>query len=121
MVGSTNRIAWLTVAERSPSIYSDLSNNFLENSLEFGVDLVMYRLSFHFLIRVLLMFDLFFMNAIEINVIRIPKRIADEPIVPKFNPPFSIGLVRKSPKVAPNGRVNTNANQNKMMRDIFVK
>ena len=31
--------------------------------------------------------------------------------VPKSNPPFEIGLVKKSPKVAPNGRVKTKAIQ----------
>ena len=51
---------------------------------------------------------------------RITKSIADEPTVPKFNPPFSNGFVSKSPKVAPNGLVNTNANQNKIMCDILV-
>jgi len=32
-------------------------------------------------------------------------------IVPRFKPPFSIDLVKKSPKVAPNGRVRMNAIQ----------
>ena len=34
----------------------------------------------------------------------------DEPVVPKFNPPFSVDLVNKSPNVAPKGRVKTKAN-----------
>jgi len=46
---------------------------------------------------------------------------ADEPMVPKSNPPFSWGLVRKSPKVAPNGRVSTNATQNNSTEEILVK
>ena len=33
--------------------------------------------------------------------------------VPKSRPPLAIGLVKKSPKVAPNGRVKTKAIQNK--------
>jgi hypothetical protein len=56
-----------------------------------------------------------------IKITRIPKSIADEPIVPKLSPPLTIGLVSKSPKVAPNGRVKTKANQNKMMCEILVK
>jgi hypothetical protein len=32
--------------------------------------------------------------------------------VPRLSPPFDIGLVRKSPKVAPKGLVNTKAIQN---------
>jgi hypothetical protein len=52
---------------------------------------------------------------------RIPNNIADEPIVPKLSPPFASGFVNKSPKVAPNGRVKTNANQNKTMCEIFEK
>lgn len=49
------------------------------------------------------------------------RRISDDPIVPKFNPPFSKGLVRKSPNVAPNGRVNTKAIQNNRTVEILVK
>ena len=41
--------------------------------------------------------------------------------VPKSRPPFAKGLVRKSPKVAPNGLVKTKANQNKTTSLIFVK
>ena len=40
--------------------------------------------------------------------------INDEPTVPKFKPPLSSGFVNKSPKVAPNGRVRTNTDQNKI-------
>ena len=35
--------------------------------------------------------------------------------VPKSKPPLTSGFVRKSPNVAPNGLVNTNAIQNSMM------
>lgn len=49
------------------------------------------------------------------------KRISEAPIVPKLKPPLSDDFVSKSPNVAPNGRVNTNAIQNKNMEDIFVK
>lgn len=45
----------------------------------------------------------------------IPSETIEEEYVPRFIPPFSIGFVRKSPKVAPNGLVNTNAIQNKSM------
>ena len=41
---------------------------------------------------------------------------SDEPTVPKPRPPFSSGLVSRSPKVAPNGRVSTKAIQNRMTR-----
>ena len=41
--------------------------------------------------------------------------------VPKSKPPFAIGLVRKSPKVAPKGRVKTKAIQNKIIGLSFVK
>jgi len=41
--------------------------------------------------------------------IRIPKKNVDVAIVPKPNPPFSIGFVSKSPNVAPKGLVKTNA------------
>ena len=40
-------------------------------------------------------------------------------MVPKFNPPFAIGFVSKSPNVAPNGLVSTNASQNNAMCDIL--
>ncbi|MNN94685.1 hypothetical protein D3C81_2133540 [compost metagenome] len=52
---------------------------------------------------------------------RIPASTSDEPTVPKSRPPFSWGLVRKSPSVAPNGRVSTNATQNNSTDEIFVK
>ena len=57
----------------------------------------------------------------RINTTKIVNRIADEPIVPKFSPPFSIGFVSKSPKVAPNGRVKTNANQNNIIAETLRK
>ena len=41
--------------------------------------------------------------------------------VPKSKPPFAIGLVKKSPKVAPNGLVKINAVQNKNILDTAVK
>ena len=44
----------------------------------------------------------------------------DAPIVPKSRPPFSIGLVIKSPKVAPNGLVKINAIQNSNITEILV-
>lgn len=40
-------------------------------------------------------------------------------IVPKLSPPFSIGFVRRSPNVAPNGRVKTNAIQNKFILETL--
>src|ERR1035437_3077255 len=55
------------------------------------------------------------------NAARMIKRIKEEPLVPKSRPPFSFVFVRKSPKVAPNGRVKTNAIQNKRTVEIFVK
>ena len=64
-------------------------------------------------------FCLGMIGKLEFNVIDSPtktartaNKIIDEPIVPKFKPPFSRGFVSKTPKVAPNGRVNTNAAQN---------
>lgn len=59
--------------------------------------------------------------SISTKIKRIENRIADEPIVPKSKPPFESGLVNKSPKVAPKGRVKTNATQNKIMCEILVK
>lgn len=38
--------------------------------------------------------------------------IIDAIPLPKFNPPFESGFVKKSPNVAPNGRVNMKAIQN---------
>jgi hypothetical protein len=55
-----------------------------------------------------------------INISSIEASINDDPIVPKSNPPFSTGLVRTSPKVAPNGRVKTNAIQNRSTVEILV-
>ena len=45
----------------------------------------------------------------------------EEPTVPKSSPPAFMGFVRKSPKVAPNGRVRTNAIQNNMTLLIRVR
>ena len=44
---------------------------------------------------------------------RIDARMKEEPIVPNPRPPIAFGFVRRSPIVAPNGRVRTNAIQNK--------
>ncbi len=41
--------------------------------------------------------------------------------VPRSKPPLARGLVRKSPKVAPNGLVKTNAIQNNITRFSLVK
>ena len=41
-----------------------------------------------------------------------PIETIEEGKVPNANPPFAIGLVKKSPKVAPKGLVKTNAIQN---------
>ena len=38
----------------------------------------------------------------------------------KSKPPFAIGLSRKSPRTAPNGRVNINANQKSIVLDNLV-
>lgn len=38
--------------------------------------------------------------------------MSNEPWVPKPNPFLATGLVSKSPNVAPNGRMSTNATQN---------
>ena len=55
------------------------------------------------------------------NIRRATNRTRDEPVVPRFSPPFSVGLVNKSPNVAPKGLVNTNATQNKTTREALVK
>ena len=47
-------------------------------------------------------------------------RTREEPVVPKSKPPFPCGFVKRSPNVAPKGRVKTNATQNKNTREIFV-
>ena len=52
---------------------------------------------------------------------KIKNKIIEEPIVPKFNPPFSDDFVSRSPKVAPNGLVKTNASQNNNMCEILEK
>jgi hypothetical protein len=39
----------------------------------------------------------------------------------KFKPPLLTGLSRKSPTVAPSGRVKIKAAQNKKTRDVFVQ
>ena len=48
-------------------------------------------------------------------------RTMEEPEVPNPSPPLSGVFVSKSPKVAPNGRVKTNASQNKITGDTFEK
>ncbi len=52
---------------------------------------------------------------------RIAVNVADEPTVPRFKPPFARGLLKKSPTVAPNGRVSTNAIQNSNVAEIRVR
>ncbi len=49
------------------------------------------------------------------------KSTSDDPIVPKPRPPLSCALVRKSPAVAPKGRVRTNAIQNRIVLGMGVK
>lgn len=44
----------------------------------------------------------------------------EEESLPKSNPPFANGFVRKSPKVAPNGRVKIKAIQNNTIWFILV-
>jgi hypothetical protein len=61
------------------------------------------------------------MSVYPINTRRIAVRAADEPTVPRFNPPFSRGLLKKSPTVAPSGRVRTKAIQNSNVVEIRVK
>ena len=51
---------------------------------------------------------------------RIPQ-IIDAFSVPKSNPPFAKGLVRKSPNVAPKGLVKIKATQNKITWLILEK
>src|SRR5579885_1531000 len=48
-------------------------------------------------------------------------RIAEEPTVPSPKPPCSWVLVRRSPTVAPKGRVNTKAAQNNVVFEIREK
>ena len=54
-------------------------------------------------------------------IAKITQITIEEATVPKLIPPFALGLVRKSPNVAPNGLVKTNATQNSNMLEIFVK
>lgn len=56
-----------------------------------------------------------------IVTINIASSTADEPIVPNPSPPFSGGLVSKSPNVAPKGRVSTNAAQKSAIGEIEVR
>lgn len=56
-----------------------------------------------------------------INPTNITASTDDDPIVPNPNPPLSGVFVKRSPKVAPKGRVNTNAIQNNNTRLIGVK
>jgi hypothetical protein len=48
-------------------------------------------------------------------------RIADASGRLKARPPWSLGLSRKSPTVAPSGRVRMNAAQNSVTRDMLVQ
>ena len=51
---------------------------------------------------------------------RITSRTADDQTVPKPSPPFAGDFVIRSPNVAPKGRVNTNAIQNRATRLMSV-
>ena len=51
----------------------------------------------------------------------IDARMSDVPIVPNPRPPCTFVFVRRSPIVAPNGRVRTNANQNKRVLEMVEK
>jgi hypothetical protein len=53
--------------------------------------------------------------AIKSRTIITAVETSEEFKVPRCKPPLSSGLVKKSPNVAPNGRVKTKATQNKMM------
>ncbi len=64
---------------------------------------------------------LFLIIEIVMRTIKIANSSSDEPMVPKFNPPFSSGFVSKSPKVAPNGLVKTKANQNNNIAETLRK
>lgn len=46
--------------------------------------------------------------------------IVEDPRVPNPNHPFSVDFVRRSPKVAPNGLVSTNAIQKRSTHEIRV-
>ena len=46
---------------------------------------------------------------------------SDDPIVPNPRPPFAGTFVRRSQRVAPKGRVSTNAIQNSTTGDILVQ
>jgi len=50
-----------------------------------------------------------------------PASTADAVYRLSSKPPDSRGLSRRSPTVAPSGRVSTNAAQNSAVRDSFVK
>ena len=58
--------------------------------------------------------------AIATSAAKIPNNTAEEPIVPKPNPPFSWVFVGKSPTVAPSGRVKIKAAQNNSTDENFV-
>jgi hypothetical protein len=45
----------------------------------------------------------------------IPSSTAEDEKRPRFSPPVDVGLVRKSPRVAPSGRVRMKAAQNRML------
>src|SRR5262249_60483158 len=51
----------------------------------------------------------------RISATMIPSRAADDENRPRLSPPVDVGLVRKSPSVAPSGRVRMKAAQNRML------
>ncbi len=53
--------------------------------------------------------------------IRTMQKNIEEATVPMLMPPFAIGLVRRSPNVAPNGLVKTKASQKSHVPETFVK
>ena len=57
---------------------------------------------------------------IQINAIKIAIETIEAGSVPKSKPPFDNGLVKKSPKVAPNGLVNMKASQKSNTSFILV-
>ena len=59
--------------------------------------------------------------SLPIAKIKMIQKHIEDPTVPKFMPPFAMGLVSTSPKVAPKGRVNTKASQNSKVPEILVK
>ena len=49
------------------------------------------------------------------------RRTKEAPKRLRSNPPWLIGLSKKSPRTAPNGLVKTKADQNKNVLEIFVQ